>query len=191
RFDDHGYGLGVNPESKARRRGFGGGALHLYSGKQPPPVSFEGDLSLVLELDISRYIDGIGVLFVKREEEEEKARLKEALPVDRVGASEEGGGGPPNNNGSFLDDKGIPITAKKCRSTGSILTDSPLSAEGPAGPLFLQGTPQVIDLEEDGDSTPALTSMGEPEHPTTDGDVALDSTSMGSLNPLCASEPSS
>ncbi|KAL5988947.1 hypothetical protein ACLOJK_027049 [Asimina triloba] len=98
----------------------------------------------------------------RREEEEEKARLKEALPVDRVGASEEGGGGPPNN-------KGIPITAKKSRSTGSILADSPLSAEGPTGPLFLQGTPQAIDLEEEGDSTPALTSMGEPEPPTTNG----------------------
>ncbi|KAL5996796.1 hypothetical protein ACLOJK_007716 [Asimina triloba] len=79
--------------------------------------------------------------------------------------------------------EGIPITAKKSRSVDFIFIDSPLSLVGPVEPLFLEGAPQMIDPEEEGDPAPASTSFGEPEPFITEGDIASTSTSMGESEP--------
>ncbi|KAL6008861.1 hypothetical protein ACLOJK_022087 [Asimina triloba] len=76
--------------------------------------------------------------------------------------------------------KRIPIIAKERHSTDpvsvgssdeipiaterrSASAESPLLLEDSTGPYLLEGGPQVIVIKEEGDPTPASTSMGEPE----------------------------
>ncbi|KAL6008859.1 hypothetical protein ACLOJK_022085 [Asimina triloba] len=141
--------------------------LGLSSGKQPPLVAFEGDLPLV-----------VGVLLIKSKEEEEKARSKEASPIDGGGANEQGGSGPLNGSGSFPNDGDFHYCREDLFS-GSISIDSPQSLKGPTRPLFLEGAPQVIDLEEEGDPVPTSTPMGKTKPPVMKGPPASASTSMG------------
>ncbi|KAL5975352.1 hypothetical protein ACLOJK_019674 [Asimina triloba] len=118
-------------------------SLDLPLGNQPSLVSFEGGLPLLVpELSVSRYSDGVGVFFIRNRDEKEEARLEEALSIDGGGADEEGGCRPKNDNDFLPEDssQGIPITAKKGHSVGSISADSSLLTEGPARSLFLEGT---------------------------------------------------
>ncbi|KAL5986985.1 hypothetical protein ACLOJK_015320 [Asimina triloba] len=77
--------------------------------------------------------------------------------------------------------EGIFVVASGRRSAGPISTDVTLLPEGPSGPLFREGPPQMINLEEEGGPTPSSVSMGEPklfasegsELEITEGDVAL------------------
>ncbi|KAL5977767.1 hypothetical protein ACLOJK_036775 [Asimina triloba] len=68
--------------------------------------------------------------------------------------------------------EGIPITVEKSWSVRSVFTDSPSLLENPSGSLFLEGAPQEIDLEDEGDPAPTSTSMGEPEPLAIEGDLA-------------------
>ncbi|KAL6004110.1 hypothetical protein ACLOJK_004657 [Asimina triloba] len=54
---------------------------------------------------------------------------------------------------------GIPITTERRHA----VVESPLMPEGSMGPLLLEGIPRVVVIEEEGDLSPTLTSMEDPE----------------------------